>query len=140
MDNKVFLDLTKVEEKTAATNICRAQVMNDIIELLQTKYDGVRRCGATSFTFPIAIGTVDGFTVDINAIVSVKIPKHYDTIYKNSLREDTPAYDIVREVYEWETDPKTEKKLEKEAKCLEIAKESRVESQGFEYNFDEVDY
>ena len=137
---KTILDLTEAQSRTAVENISRTQVLKDIEEFLFSKYEGVARVSATEFAFPVALAKdEDGFTVDVAALISVKIPKFYDVPHPDSDKPTTKRYEILNQAYLWETDIKSTKKLKKEAEWLKIADEHRVEAEPIEYDFDEID-
>lgn len=134
---KIMLDLTSVQNKTDIEGACRSQILADIMEFLQSRYEGVRRISATEMTFPIATTTLEGFTVDVGAIVGVKIPKFYDVPRKDG--KFTPAYSCLGAIYEWESDPATIRKKKREEKWLELAKQSIVPAEEVDYDFREID-
>lgn len=137
---KMILDLTGVDSRTTVENITRTQVLKDLEEFLHTKYEGAIRVGATEFAFPAALAKdADGFTVDVAALISVKIPKFYDVPHQDSNRPTTKRYEILNQAYLWQNDSKCRKKLKKETEWIEIAKEHMVASEPVEYNFDEID-
>ena len=135
--DKIFLDLTSVQNKTDIEGACRSQILADIMEFLQSRYEGVRRISATEMTFPIATTTLEGYTVDVGAIVGVKIPKFYDVPRKDG--KFTPAYSCLNAIYEWESDPATIRKKKREEKWLELAKQSVVPAEPIEYDMHEID-
>jgi len=134
---KIMLDLTSVSNKTNIEGACRSQILADIMEFLESRYEGVRRISATEMTFPIAITELEGFTVDVGAIVGVKIPKFYDVPRKDG--KFTPAYSCLNSIYEWEMDPATIRKKKREAEWLEIAKEHTIPAEEVVYDFREID-
>ena len=137
---KTILDLTDIDTKTTIENISRTQVLHDIEEFLKSKYEGVARVSATEFAFPVAFTKdADGFSTDVAAIISVKIPKHYDVPHPDSDKPTTKRYQIINQSYLWESDVKSKKKMKKEAEWLAIAQAHTVEAEPIEYDFDEID-
>lgn len=135
---KKMLDLTGVEGKTTVENITRTWILDALEKFLTENFEGVARVGATEFAFPAALAKDnDGFTVDVAAIVSVKIPKFYDVEHKE--KPTTKRYEVINYAYQWASDPKSEKKMKKEEEWAKIAEEHMVESEPIEYNFEEVD-
>ncbi len=136
---KIMLDLTELESKTAIEYAARSFLLKELGAFLESKYEGVRRCGATEFNFPIGIATNEGFTVDVSAIVSVKVPKFYTIVHKDKSKKDTPAYNVVRATWEWESDPKTIRKIKREEEGIAYAQEHIIEAEPFEYDFNELE-
>ena len=137
--SKMIIDLTKAKNKTEVENITRAKILHDIEEFLISKYEGAIRVGATEFAFPAAIADSEGFTVDVAAIVSVKIPKFYDVEHKDTDKPTTKRYEVINYAYQWASDPKSEKKMKKETEWVKMAEENMIESDPIEYDFEEID-
>lgn len=135
--SKMIIDLTAAKNRTEVENVVRTKVLRDIEEFLTSRYEGTIRVGATEYAFPAAIADVDGFTVDVAAIVSVKIPKFYDVEHKE--KPTTKRYEVINYAYQWASDPKSEKKMKKEEEWAKIAEEHMVESDEVVYDFSEID-
>ena len=135
---KKMLDLTSIEGRTAVENIVRTWVLDALERFLTENFEGVARVGATEFAFPAAFTKdEDGFSVDVAAILSVKIPKFYDVKHEN--KPTTKRYEVLTNYYLWETDSKSEKKKKKESEWIQIAREHEVEAEEVVYDFNELD-
>ena len=135
---KKILDLTSVETKSGVENITRTWVLDALEKFLTENFEGAVRVGATEFAFPASIASDDeGFSRDVAAIISVKIPKFYDIKHEN--KPTTKRYEILNNLYLWEMDPKSKKKKQKEKEWLEIAEKSIVPAQEVIYDFNEID-
>lgn len=135
---KKILDLTSVETKTGVENITRTWVLDALEKFLTENFEGAVRVGATEFAFPASIATDDeGFSRDVAAIISVKIPKFYDIKHEN--KPTTKRYEILNNLYLWENDSKSTKKKAKESEWIAIAREHEVEAAEVVYDFNELD-
>lgn len=135
-----MLDLTSVETKTGVENITRTWVLDALEKFLTENFEGAVRVGATEFAFPASIATDnEGYSRDVAAIISVKIPKFYDIEHKDKDKPTTKRYEILNNLYLWENDSKSTKKKAKESEWIAIAREHEVDAEPITYDFDEID-